>query len=109
MILYNITVNVENSVADEWLEWMTEVHIPEVMRTGFFLRNQICRLLTEIENGGTTYAVQYHCRNLDDLEEYQRTHAAEMQARQLKRYGESALAFESVLEIVGTDVERDNS
>ncbi|MDX5421554.1 MAG: DUF4286 family protein [Hymenobacteraceae bacterium] len=106
MILYNVTVNVEHSVADEWLQWMKETHIPEVMGTGFFLRNQICRLVNEIDNGGTTYAVQYYCRSLVDLEEYQRDHAPELQEKHLKRYGERALAFRTVLEVVAEDVER---
>ncbi|MEO8448027.1 MAG: DUF4286 family protein, partial [bacterium] len=28
MILYNVTVNVDDSVHDEWLEWMKTIHIP---------------------------------------------------------------------------------
>lgn len=106
MLLYNITVNIDNSVAGEWLEWMTEVHIPEVMATGYFLRNQICRMLDEVDNGGTTYAVQYHCRNLEDLEEYQRDHAPALQAKHTARYRDKYVTFMSVLEIVGVDVER---
>ena len=106
MILYNVTVNVENEVAEEWLTWMKEVHIPELMATGYFLKNQICRLMNEVENGGITYAVQYFCRNLQDLDEYQRDHAPALQAKTANRYGEKALAFRSVLEIRATDVER---
>lgn len=109
MILYNITVSVENSVAEEWLTWMTEIHIPEVMATGYFLRNQICRLLNEVENGATTYAVQYNCRSLEDLEEYQRDHAPELQAKHTKRYGEKSLAFRTMLEVVAVNVEKKNS
>lgn len=106
MILYNITVSIENSVAEEWLQWAKEVHIPEVMETGFFLRNQIARLLNEIENGGTTYALQYTCRNLQDLEEYQTEHEPGILAKQMDRYPNKLVYFASMLEIVGTDVER---
>lgn len=108
MILYNVTVNVENSVAEDWLTWMKEVHIPEVMATGYFLKNQICRMLDEVDNGGTTYAVQYFCRSLEDLEEYQRDHAPSLRAEQSNRYGEKALAFRTILEVVAVDVERKN-
>ena len=44
MILYNVTVNIENAVADEWLQWMKEVHVPDVMRTGIFIQNTIFRI-----------------------------------------------------------------
>jgi hypothetical protein len=106
MIIYNVTVNIDNSVAAEWLDWMKSTHIPEVMATGYFLNNQIARLLHEEDNGGITYAVQYTCRNLEDLEEYQREHAPELQAKVSERYGDKFLAFRSLLEIVGRDVER---
>lgn len=107
MIIYNVTINIDNSVAEEWLGWMKSTHIPEVMATGYFLNNQIARLLNEEDNGGVTYAVQYTCRNLEDLEEYQREHAPELQAKVLERYPEKFVAFRSLLEIVGRDVERD--
>ncbi|MCC9168473.1 DUF4286 family protein [Pontibacter harenae] len=108
MILYNVTVNIEHSVADEWLDWMQEVHIPAVMGTGYFMSNQICRLINEIDNGGTTFAVQYHCRNIEDLEEYQREHAPELDAKHFKRYEGKHVTFSSMLEIVAKDVERKN-
>ena len=106
MILYNETVNIDNNAAAEWLQWMKEVHIPAVMGTGFFLSNQVARLINEIDNGGTTYAVQYYCRSVADLEEYQREHAPELEERHLKRYEGRFVIFSSMLEVVATDVER---
>ncbi|RAU84387.1 DUF4286 family protein [Pontibacter arcticus] len=106
MIIYNVTVNIDNSVADEWLQWMQEVHIPDVMKTGFFLHNQISRMIDEIDNGGVTYAVQYKCRNLEDLEEYQNEHADAIQSRHDARYANQYVTFSSTLEIVASDVER---
>ncbi|MBF9252941.1 DUF4286 family protein [Pontibacter sp. 172403-2] len=108
MILYNETINIDNTVAEEWLQWVKAVHIPDVMRTGYFLRNQICRLMDEVDNGGTTYAVQYTCRSLEDLEEYQRDHAPQIQERHMKRYEGKYVIFSSLLEVVGIDVERKN-
>ena len=106
MILYNETVSIDNSVAGEWLQWMKEVHIPAVMGTGFFLSNQIARLINEIDNGGTTYAVQYYCRSMVDLEEYQRDHAPELQREHQQRFEGKFVVFSSMLEVVAADVER---
>ena len=106
MILYNETVSIDNSVAGEWLQWMKEVHIPAVMGTGFFLSNQIARLLNELDNGGTTYAVQYYCRSMVDLEEYQRDHAPELQREHQQRFEGKFVVFSSMLEVVAADVER---
>lgn len=106
MILYNETISVDNAVADEWLQWIQEVHIPAVMGTGYFLNNQIARLMHEVANNGTTYAVQYTCRSLSDLEEYQRDHAEPIEARHHSRYEGKYVVFRSMLEVVARDVER---
>ena len=37
MIIYNVTINVENDTHDTWFKWMKETHIPDVMSTGMFL------------------------------------------------------------------------
>ena len=36
MIIYNVTVNVDEDVLSQWFKWMSEKHIPEVMKTGLF-------------------------------------------------------------------------
>ena len=58
MILYNVTVNIDNDVREEWLQWMKETHIPEMMDTGLFLESRLSRILAE-EEGGSSYEVQY--------------------------------------------------
>ena len=40
MIIYNVTCNVENEILKDWLQWMVEIHIPDVMQTGFFFRGK---------------------------------------------------------------------
>ena len=106
MILYNETVSVDNSVAGEWLQWMKDVHIPEVMGTGYFLANQICRVVEDEDTGGTTYAVQYTCRSVADLQEYQRDHSPALQQKVNDRYAGRYASFRTMLEIVGVNVER---
>ena len=36
MILYNVTVAIDKKVENDWLIWMKNVHIPEVMETNQF-------------------------------------------------------------------------
>lgn len=101
MILYNVTINIDNTVAEDWLTWMKEVHIPEVMATTYFIKYQICKMLTEYEdNGGTTYAVQYFARHLADLEEYQRDFEADLQKKHHARYPNKYVTFHSILEVM---------
>ena len=44
MIIYNVTVNIEDDVHEDWITWMKTTHIPEVMSTGYFLENKIAKV-----------------------------------------------------------------
>ncbi len=100
MILYSVTVNIDNGVHDEWLHWMKTEHIPDVLKTGLFVDNNILKLLTEVGNGGVTYSLQYYLRNMEDYETYQAQHAPRLQAEHAQRYREKFVAFRTLLEVV---------
>lgn len=99
MIIYNITNNIENDVREEWLQWMKTVHIPDVMRTGYFIENMICKVLVN-EEQGTTYSVQYTCNSIQDYEEYKQLHAPRLQKEVANKFGNKLVAFRTLLEIV---------
>lgn len=100
MILYNITVNINHDVHDDWLSWMREVHMPDVMKTGLFTEKRLCRLYGDEDSGGVTYSVQYVCRSMEDYEAYQHAYAPDLQAEHASRYRDKFVAFRSLLEII---------
>ena len=68
MIIYNVTVSlIDQTIQEDWLHWMKTKHIPDVMNTGCFVKNKICRLMVDDE---ITYAIQYTCKDLATLEKY---------------------------------------
>ena len=99
MILYNVTVNVDHEVHDEWLTWMKEVHIPDVLNTGLFLDNKICKIHAE-EEGGKSYSIQYLSKNWDDFNRYESEFAPKLQQEHTERYKGKFVAFRTLLEVV---------
>lgn len=99
MIIYNVTVNIEHDVHDEWLKWMKTEHIPDVMKTGFFIENKICKVLVD-EEQGTTYSIQYTAPDMQALEQYQRDHALRLQKEHSDRFANKFVAFRTLLEVV---------
>ena len=45
MIIYNVTIKVEAQIADEWLQWLLNEHIPAVIQTNCFVEYKVLRLL----------------------------------------------------------------
>ena len=99
MIVYNVTVKIDNEVHDEWVNWMKTVHIPDVMKTGYFLSNRFAKILVD-DLDGVNYSIQYTCANMEDLQEYQDRHAHSLQAEHTERYKDKFVAFRTLLEIV---------
>ena len=99
MIIYNITANIDDSIHDDWLEWIQQ-HIPKVLATGFFIKATFTKVLVEEDMGGTTYSVQYFAHSKNALLKYQNEFASELQADGLKRFGDKMLAFCTELEVV---------
>ncbi|WP_128548498.1 DUF4286 family protein [Larkinella soli] len=100
MILYNVTINIDKAVEQEWLGWMQEVHVPEVMATGLPVASKVLRLLTEVDNGGTTYTFQYSFRRMEDYVQYQDRFSTGLQQKVLERYPDRFVSFRSLLEEV---------
>ncbi len=100
MIIYNITINIDNSVHDEWLEWMKTIHILDVMSTGMFIENRIYKVLADEDSGGTTYSVQYVCNGMKEYEQYRDIYASALQARALNKFKDKFVAFRTLLEVI---------
>ena len=100
MILYNVTVNVDPSVHDEWLDWMKNKHIPDVLATGLFIENKIYKILSEHEQDGHSYSIQYFLKSLNDLEKYQKEFAPKLQMEHSEKYKDKFVAFRTVMELV---------
>lgn len=101
MILYNVTVNVDEHVNDEWLSWMKDEHIPAVMETGYFVNFKFFRILSRMEGEtGHTYSIQYFANTLEDYETYRDTQAARLQEETARKFGNRFVAFRTLLEEV---------
>ena len=100
MIIYNVTIKVDSSIAERWLEWLLREHIPDVMSTMCFSGYKVVRLLETDDSEGPTYAVQYSAASKSDYNRYIEMHAPEMRRRSNDKWGDRFVAFRSVMEVV---------
>src|ERR1051326_8296517 len=98
MYIYNVTITLDANIQQEWLLWMKETHIPDVMRTGIFLTNRICKVLSQEDE--ITYAVQYTFRTMEDLNRYQKEFAPKLQKEHSEKFKDKFAAFRTILEII---------
>ena len=99
MVLYNVTVSIDETIHEDWLHWMRTVHIPDVMRTGLFLESRISRIHAE-EQGGLSFAITYLAASFEDMTLYQENHASRLQQDHNARYAGKFAAFRTYLELI---------
>ena len=100
MIIYNVTIKVDHSIADNWLLWLKEEHIPEVVATGCFTHAAILRLLEVDDTEGPTYAIQYHAESKSLYNRYIQHFSEAMRKKSMDKWGNKFIAFRSVMEVV---------
>tara|TARA_B100001093_G_C26685211_1_gene952308 strand:+ start:672 stop:983 length:312 start_codon:yes stop_codon:yes gene_type:complete len=100
MIIYNETINIEESYEAEWLSWMQEHHIPKTMNTGLFVSSKMTKVLVEEKMGGATYSIQYSCENAEKLSDYQTRYATKLQEEHNAKYDGKFVAFRTILKVI---------
>ena len=100
MFIYNVTIKVQESIKNEWLHWLKEEHIPEVVGTGCFTHAVILRLMEVDDSEGPTYAIQYHAQSKALYNNYIENHAPGMRQKSFDKWGDKFIAFRSVMQVV---------
>ncbi len=100
MLIYNVTINIDENVLDAWLKWMQEKHIPDMLATNKFTKAKMCRVRVDEEMGGATYSVQYTTENQETLKAYYQEDADKLRAEGARMFPNKFVAFRTELEII---------
>jgi hypothetical protein len=99
-IIYNVTIKVEQPIAEVWLQWILREHIPDILKTKCFTGYKVVRLLEVDDSEGPTYAIQYTAASRADYNRYIEQYATEMRQRSFEKWGGRFIAFRTVMQVV---------
>lgn len=100
MLLYNVTITIDLPSAAEWLAWMRDEHIPDVMSTGMFISYRLSRLLDHEHSDSEIYTVQYLVRDRASWLRYFEEFQPALQQAHRTRYAGRFAAFRTLMEVV---------
>jgi hypothetical protein len=100
MLLYNVTITIDLDIHEDWVRWMRETHIPDVMSTGMFVSYRMSRLVGHEHVDSEIYTVQYLVKDMAHLMRYQEEFAPELQRQHRERYEGKFAAFRTVMELM---------
>ena len=100
MFIYNVTIKIQNPIHKEWLQWLKEEHVPDVLATGCFSKATIVRLLEVDDTEGPTYAIQYLAESKALYNHYIEKFAGTMRQKSFDKWGDKFIAFRSVMQVI---------
>ncbi len=99
MYIYNVTINVEEIIHDQWLDWMQQEYIPAMLATGKFSKALLTKVIVEEEMGGVTYSVQYTTDSKATLQRYEQEDAEQLYQKS-NRFAGQFLSFTTELKTI---------
>lgn len=98
-VIYNVTVSINPTVEEAWVDYMCSTHIPEVIATGCFMECRMSKMNNE-EDGACTYAMTYVAFGQEDLDRYQKNFAADLQKDHKDKFEGQFAAFRTTLNVI---------
>lgn len=100
MFIYNVTTKVAHTIQQQWLQWIKEEHIPDIINTGCFTNATILQLLEVDDSEGPTYAVQYFAESKSQYNIYIEKFAPLMRQKAIEKWGDKFIAFRSIMQVI---------
>ena len=98
MFVYNVTIKVKAHIHQEWLTWLKDIHIPEILETGCFYDATILQLLEIDDTEGPTFAIQYKAESKAAYNQYMEKYATELRQKSYDKWGDAFIAFRSLMQ-----------
>ncbi|WP_207426580.1 DUF4286 family protein [Pedobacter sp. SYSU D00535] len=99
MILYNITIIIDDAINEEWLNWMNDRFIPEVMDSTLVVSKRLLKVL-DSPNEGTTYCLQFVIDTVGNLKDFQENHIPKIMDLHAAEFKNRFVSFSSLMEYV---------
>jgi hypothetical protein len=100
MFLYNITYKVDNNIANEWIQWQKEIHIPAILQPGLFYKHRFYELLEQNDSEGRTFVIQFLSKAREDYDQYIIHHSKKFRDDAMNKWGNQFIAFRTLLQAV---------
>ncbi|MGI4021302.1 MAG: DUF4286 family protein [Janthinobacterium lividum] len=99
MFIYNITILIDESIEQKWLNWIKPNFIQVVMETGFFQSSQLLQV-TDSPNEGLTYCLQFRTNEISSMQSYQNLYASQIENEHLLAFQNQLVTFSSTMKII---------
>ncbi|WP_207422065.1 DUF4286 family protein [Desertivirga brevis] len=99
MVLFNITIIIDDSINDEWLRWINEEFIPEAMSSNLIASKRLLKVL-DSPNEGITYCLQFVLDTIASYQSFQQNQFASLMNKHSINFNNKFVSFNTLMEFI---------
>lgn len=99
MLIFNTTFHTDDDIRKEYVNFMTEVYIPQVIKAGLLSNPCFSKIHhTHEQQEGTSYSLQFRVENHDLLNEWIHGKGELLNKRLINKFGNKVAGFVTIME-----------
>ena len=99
MLIYNTTYQVSDDVQQNFLIWIKECYIPQVLQFGYLSNPRLCRVLSHLDEG-FSYTVQWEVESSALLHQWHIKQGSVLNQELIKIFKDKVVGFPTLLEVI---------
>ena len=99
MILYNITVIIEEAIEAEWLTWINQEFIPNALSSNLLVSNRLLKVI-DSPNEGITYCLQFISDSIENYLEFTNTYSNNLLSTHTRQFENRSVLFSTAMEFI---------
>lgn len=99
MYIYNITFNVEKEIEDEWLEYVKNTFIPQILSGGLLHSSLMSKIMVD-EVQGISYSIQFTADNQADIRKFIATELDQIINKLHLKFSPKMVYFATELQVI---------
>lgn len=100
MFVYNLTIKIDNKLLDEWLPWIINEFVPQVMCTNLFIENNVFELLEPGDDESSTFVLQFKTGLKENYNNYIMKHSKTLNEKASLKWGNHFITFGTLMQSV---------
>ena len=101
MLLYNLTLIVEETVSEEFLNWIKQTYIPSAIEPNLFVSNRLLKVV-DSPNEGVTFCLQFVAENERDYQDYKNNFAPQLEVALNTKFANRFVSYSTLMEFISS-------
>lgn len=100
MLIYNTTYHADEEVVKNFLIWLREVYIPEVLQRDMLRQPRLCRILSHRQEGGESFSLQWEVEDSGILHRWHVSQGKHLNEELSKIFKDKVVGLPTLMEVM---------